>query len=277
MYTAKEAVEVYVAGSEKRAKNSALKVFVLAIFAGMFIGFGAAGSSLAVHNIDNVGVARLVAGVVFPVGLMMVLLTGAELFTGNCLFIMGTVEKKFSVATLVKILVLVYLGNFVGGVLLSGMILASGQWDYTAGLLGAYTIKVAAGKAVIPFGKAIISGILCNILVAGAVFMAVCAKDIIGKLFCAFFPIMLFVVCGFEHCVANMYYIPAGIMAASNDNYVNVAMEKYGMTAEQIAAINWQNFFVTNQIPVTIGNIIGGMVFIGLPLLFLYRDSKKNS
>ena len=107
--------------------------------------------------------------------------------------------------------------------------------------------------------------------------MAVCAKDIIGKLFCAFFLIMLFVVCGFEHCVANMYYIPAGIMAASNDNYVNVAMEKYGMTAEQIAAINWQNFFVTNQIPVTIGNIIGGMVFIGLPLLFLYRDSKKNS
>ena len=97
MYTAKEAVEVYVAGSEKRAKNSALKIFVLAIFAGMFIGFGAAGSSLAVHNIDNVGVARLVAGVVFPVGLMMVLLTGAELFTGNCLFIMGTVEKKFSV------------------------------------------------------------------------------------------------------------------------------------------------------------------------------------
>ena len=161
------------------------------------------------------------------------------------------------------------------GVVLSWMIIASGQLDYTSGLLGAYTIKVALAKSTLTFGKALTSGILCNILVCAAVIMAVCAKDVTGKLFVSFFVIMLFVTSGFEHCVANMYYITAGLMAKANPTYVSVAMETYGITADQLSMLNIGNMIVKNLIPVTIGNIIGGSCFIGLPFYYFNRTKVK--
>ena len=206
---------------------------------------------------------------------MMVLLTGAELFTGDCLFVMAAWEKRITVKEFLKALVIVYLGNLVGGILLATLIDVSGQWNYSAGALGAYVIKVAVGKVSLNFGTALVSGILCNILVAGAVFMSIGATDIIGKLFCALFPIMLFVICGFEHCVANMYYIPAGIFAAKNEAYVQIAIERYGLRLEQINLLNWQNFFLANQLPVTIGNIVGGMLIIGIPILLIFKEPNE--
>ena len=272
----REAVNKYIDSCESKVNASPVKLFVKAMFAGMMIAMGAAASSVVVYVIDNVGLSRLAAAVVFPVGLMMVILLGAELFTGDCLMIMATAAEEHSPLQLVRTLVIVFAGNFAGAVLTAVAVAASGQFDYSAGLLGAYTIKVALGKATISTSRAVVSGVLCNILVCAAVLMALCAKDITGKLLAAFFTIMLFVVAGFEHCVANMYYITAGMVAAVNPQYTQAAMEQYGYTAEQLSALNWQNFLFGNLLPVTIGNVIGGMLVIGLPLLYLNREQRTE-
>ncbi len=274
--TIKDVVTMYRDGCRGKCTAKAWVIFGKAILAGMMIAFGAAASSVVAHDISNVGLARLAAAVVFPVGLMMVILLGAELFTGDCLLVVALPGKEITPKQFVKTLALVYIGNFFGAVMLACLVAASGQLDYSSGLLGAYTIKVALGKATITPLKAVTSGILCNILVCAAVFMALCAKDIIGKIAASFFVIMLFVVAGFEHCVANMYYISAGILAKLNPTYASVALESYGYSAEQLSALSIKNMLITNLLPVTIGNIIGGVFFIGLPLYFLNRGSGKR-
>ena len=247
-----------------------LRIILLGIFAGMFIACGASASSVAMHAVSNVGLARLVAGCVFPIGLMMIVFVGGELFTGDCLMIMGCMHGKFSGWSMVKVLILVWLSNLAGSVLFAAMVNASTQYNYTGGLLGAFTIKVAMGKLGMTFGVAFISGILCNFFVCIAVLMAAAAKDIAGKVWAIFFPIMAFVVSGYEHCVANMYYIPAGIFAAGNEAYVQKAMEAYSYTAEQLETLTWGNMLIANLLPVTLGNIVGGMVFVGLPLYLIH-------
>ena len=168
----------------------------------------------------------------------------------------------------------------IGSVIVLGLALGvcyfSGLLDYTGGALGAFTIKVAYGKATITPFKAVCSGILCNILVCMAVLMATAAKDIAGKVWAIFFPIAAFVIGGWEHCVANMFYIPAGIIAGTDSTYVAKAQELYGITAEQIAADLNISGFVSNLIPVTIGNILGGMVFVALPLYAIHKSKLVN-
>lgn len=269
MLSMKEAIENYVEGCVGKVDCPAYKLFMKAILAGMMIAFGAAGSSVAAHDIANVGIARLVAGVVFPMGLMMVVMTGAELFTGDCLAIMATVQKKHTAFKLIRMLVVVYFGNLLGSLMLTCIDYVSGQYNYSSGILGAYTIKVALGKCNLDFTTALASGILCNILVCAAVMLAARAKDVTGKLLCCFFIILLFVVSGYEHCVANMYYVPAGMIAKLNPLYVKDAMEQYGYTAQQLSTLNIPNFIFNNLIPVTIGNIVGGMAFFGIPLMYI--------
>ena len=252
-----------------------LRMILLGIFAGMFIAGGASASSLAMHAISNVGLARFVAGAIFPVGLMMIVFVGGELFTGDCLMIMGCVHGKFSAGKMIKVLVVVFLSNLLGSVLFAELVNLSGQYNYSGGLLGAFTIKVAMGKVSMSFAQAFASGILCNIFVCMAVLMAMAAKDIAGKVWAIFFPILAFVVSGYEHCVANMYYIPAGIFAKANSAYASLAMESYGYTTLQLESLNWTNFVVRNLIPVTLGNIVGGMVFVGLPLYFIHAQKLK--
>ena len=271
----KEAIDKYIAGCQAKAQMTNERLFGKAILAGVMIGMGAAASSVAAHTIADVGLARLAAAVVFPVGLMMVILLGAELFTGDCLMAMGVSAGKNSLKDVVRVLAMVYFGNFVGASLLAVLIAMSGQLDYSAGMLGAYTIKVAVGKAGISFSKAVVSGILCNILVCAAVLMALCAKDITGKLLACFFTIMLFVTAGFEHCVANMYYITAGLLAKTNSTYVELAMEQYGYGGEQLDALNATNYLLGNLVPVTIGNILGGILFLGLPLFYLNKEKAE--
>lgn len=275
-YTIKEAVEKYIDGCKARSEMSAGRLIGKAIMAGAMIGMGAGISSVAAHTVADVGLARLVAGVVFPVGLMMVILMGAELFTGDCLFGMSVLDRKQKIWDFVKLLIFVYIGNFLGAGLIALLFSASGQWDYSSGMLGAYTIKVALGKANISFVQGIISGILCNILVCAAVIMAVCAKDVTGKLLVSFFVIMMFVVGGFEHCVANMYYITAGLIAKINPEYVALAMSSYGFSEEYVESLNIYNFLVTNLVPVTIGNIIGGLACVGAPIYYLNRVNKTK-
>lgn len=275
--TVDEAVDKYVSGCQTKVRMPQERLFGKAVLAGAMIGMGAAASSVAAHTIHDVGLARLAAAVVFPVGLMMVILLGAELFTGDCLMAMSVSAGKHSLKDVVRVLVTVYLGNFAGASVLAFCVAMSGQLNYSSGMLGAYTIKVAMGKVNLSFSEALISGLLCNVLVCAAVLMAVCAKDITGKLLAVFFTIMLFVTAGFEHCVANMYYITAGLIAKHNSFYLAQAMEQYGYVQEEIDRLNVGNYILTNLVPVTIGNILGGIVFLGLPLYYLNTKKEKVS
>ena len=275
----KQMVEGFLTDGTKKAQNSIRNIMLLGFMAGMFIAVGACCSSAAVFGIENAGLAKVVAGVIFPIGLMLIVLIGGELFTGDCLMFMGVLAGKYRIRSMFRVLALVFVSNMMGAVLVAGLVFLSGQYDLGGAALGAYTIKVAVGKASLSFSKAITSGILCNVIVCLAVLMAYCATDVVGKLFAVFFPIMAFVIGGFEHCVANMYYIPAGVFAASNDTYRQQAMGLYGLTASQIDSINLQNFFLTNLVPVTLGNMIGGMLLIGVPLFLLHvkKSDKAES
>ena len=246
------------------------KMILLGLMAGAFIAFGGAASDVAMHGVADVGLARVVAGVIFPVGLMLVVFTGSELFTGNCLMIIPTLEKKIKAVSMIKNLVTVYISNFVGAMIIDLLIFFRGSSIIQT------ADSVALAKTTINPATAIISGILCNILVCLAIVMATGATDAIGKIFGVFFPICAFVVCGFEHCVANMFYIPTGVMAAMNPEYVAKAQELYGITAQQCQ--NLANLSGCESLLfVTIGNIIGGMIFVGLPLYFAYIRKKKSA
>lgn len=272
--TITEVIEQNIQNGIKKTNLTTKKLILLGIAAGFFIGIGAEASSLAMHGISNVGLARTVAGAVFPIGLMLIVLLGGELFTGNCLISMAVYDKKVKLKGMIRNLTIVYISNFIGAALMAWMINNCGQLNFSDGGAGAFTIKVALGKVGIDPIQAIVSGILCNVLVCLAIFMAATAKDVAGKCIAIFFPIFVFVISGFEHCVANMYYIPAGIFAAHNPLYAAKATELYGITAEQLSGLNFGSMF-SNLIPVTIGNIIGGMVFVGLLYWYLYR--KKES
>lgn len=274
--TPAQVLDANMRAGEGKTKLPLLKCILLGMMAGAFIAFGGASSNAAVHNITNQGLSKTLAGCIFPVGLMMIVFVGGELFTGDCLMIAGVVDRKFSVLAMIKTLLIVFFSNMAGAVIIAALVYFSGLLDYTNGALGAFTIKVAYGKTTIAPFKAVCSGILCNILVCMAVLMATAAKDIAGKVWAIFFPICAFVIGGWEHCVANMFYIPAGIFASMNGSYVAKAEELYGITADQIAANLNIGGFVSNLIPVTIGNMLGGMVFIALPLYAIHRSKIVN-
>ena len=266
-----EILKANINAQVNRTKMPIVKMVFLGILAGMFIACGASASSVAMHAIPNVGLARTVAGCVFPIGLMLIVFIGGELFTGDCLLILGNLKKEYSVFQTIRVLLVVWCAHLIGSVVFAAMVYFSGQYNYSDGLLGAFTIKVALGKVTMSFGKAFVSGILCNIFVCGAVLMAAAAKDVAGKVWAIFFPILAFVVSGYEHCVANMYYIPAGIFALNDDKYVQVAMDTYGYTESQLAQLSWKTFFINSSIPVTLGNVVGGMVFLGVILFIVYK------
>lgn len=275
MNNPKEIIETNMNGAVTKANLPLAKMIALGMMAGMFIALGGAISNTAVHDIANVGLARTLAGVIFPIGLLMIILVGGELFTGNCLMIMAAMNKRIKAAAMLRNLIVVYFSNLLGSLIIDVLIFYSGNLDYTSGALGAYTIKVALGKVNITPGKAIVSGILCNFLVCMAILMAASAKDVIGKIFATWFPIFAFVIGGFEHIVANMFYIPTGILAATNPDYVAKAEELYGITSEQLSSLNIGGL-LHNFIPVTIGNVIGGMILIGCMLYFIHCGSEKK-
>ena len=163
----KQIIDGNIKTEEKRVKMQLGKLILFGILAGMFIACGASASSVAMHNISNVGLARFVGGLIFPVGLMMIVLVGGELFTGDCLIILGLLDKKYNILQAVKVLVVVFVTNLVGSVMLAFFVYESGQWNYTDNLLGAYTIKVALGKTGLGATNAIFSGILCITFLSG--------------------------------------------------------------------------------------------------------------
>lgn len=265
-----EIVESNIKLEVNRSNMPLLKMVLLGILAGIFISCGAQASNVAMHALPNVSTARIVAGCVFAIGLMLVVFIGAELFTGDCLLIMGVLDKKVKTLTMIRILIVVFISNLIGALIVVLLVYYSGQLGYSNDMLGAFTIKVAMGKVEKSFISSFSSGILCNVFVCGAVLMMTSAKDASGKVWTCFFSILAFVVSGFEHCVANMYYIPVGILAKNNEVYANKAMELYGYTKEQLDKLNVKSFLVDSTIPVTIGNVFGGVVLVGLMMWMAY-------
>lgn len=241
-----------------------LQQVILGILAGAFIAVGGVVSSVVSHGITNVGVAKFAGAVVFPVGLVLVIICGAELFTGNCLMIVPLVDKKITIGDMLKNWIVVYIFNFVGSAIIAFLVFEAGTYGMSSGKLGGTVIKVASTKASLPFGAAFTSGILCNFLVCLAVWGGFAAKDIVSKIAFIWFPIMAFVTCGFEHCVANMYFLIAGIFAKSNPAFVQAS----GLSKDKI--ISGTGVF-NNLIPVTLGNIVGGVVFVGLAYYIIYK------
>lgn len=254
-FTPAEFVENYALIGEKKASTPVWKLFLLGIFGGLFIGLGGAVTSTVSHSLTNVGLIRLVSGLLFPFGLISIIMTGTELFTGNCLISISVLEKKASVGGMLKNLIAVYLGNFAGSVLLAAGLAYFGQMNYSAGMLGEYTIKLAAAKCAMPFGNAFVLGILCNVLVCAGVMMALCGKDVAGRAIGAYVPVALFVFCGFEHCVANMFFVPAGLFAITVPKYAALAAE----AGIDTSVLTWGDFLLRNLLPVTLGNIVGGV------------------
>jgi len=270
--TPKEIAGAYDEISINKAKNSTVNLIILGMLAGVFIAFAGFASQVISHSIENVGLAKFASGAVFPVGLMMVVIAGAELFTGNNLMIIGYMEKKIDFYGLIRNWIIVYFSNFMGAVLFALLINFSGLLDTSGGLLGATVIKAASSKVSIPFGQALVRGILCNIIVVVAVWMATAAKDIAGKILACWFPIMLFVVSGYEHSIANMYFIPAGIFAKANSAYIAAGQ----IQAEALNKLNVSGLF-GNLIPVTLGNVIGGALVMGLSYWYVYKRGFRKA
>lgn len=277
MLSPKEIAEQTVNVGIKKAGLTWWRQLILGIVAGMFIALAGNASTVASIGAPTPGLARMLSGVLFGTGLIMVLLAGAELFTGNCLISMAVFEKKVKVISMLRNWVIVYIGNLIGGLIYSFLMSYTNQMDFDKAKLGANAINVAVGKCNLDFLGAFILGIFCNVLVCVAVWVSYSSKDVVGKIVAMFFPIWIFVASGYEHCVANMYFIPMGMFCKGNDTYVAAAMEQYGLTAEQIATVNWENFFVTNLIPVTLGNIVGGVVAVGAIYWFVYLKKTKEN
>lgn len=261
---------------EDKTKMSLLGLLISGMLAGAFIAIGASSSSAAVYGISNTGLAKTLAGAIFPVGLILVVMVGGELFTGDCLMIFDVMNRRVKLLQVVRVLVLVFIFNLMGSLIVVFLVNRSGQLDYGNGALAVSAIKTAYTKLNLGFGKAFCSGIMCNVLVCLAVLLAGTAKEAIGKIFAIFFPIWAFVIGGYEHCVANMYYIPAGLLAKHGDTYRQLAIQA-GMTAEQLDSMTIGSFVVDNLIPVTLGNIVGGMIFVALPLYLVHRKALKDN
>ncbi|RJR52879.1 MAG: response regulator [Desulfobacteraceae bacterium] len=243
-----------------KATSPWFTVFVLGILAGSYIGFGGLLSTTVTFDLAakaGIGLTKFMGGAVFSLGLILVVIAGAELFTGNNLMVSSVLTREITFNTMMKRWVLVYAANFIGSILVALIFYFSGLWKTGGSALGHAAIGIAAKKVSLDFSEALVSGIGCNWLVCLAVWMALAARQIISKIFAIFFPIMAFVAIGFEHCVANMYFIPTGIFLKT----------WAGLGSASIAGVEgvtWANFVWKNLLPVTIGNIIGGAVFVGM-------------
>lgn len=258
-----------------KAHMGVAKTMMLSILAGAFIAFGAVFSTLVTSGSTMpYGVTKLLSGLAFSLGLILVVVGGAELFTGNNLLIMAWASKKISTRLVLRNWAIVYVGNMLGALSIVLMIGLSGHYLFGNGVIGANILSIAETKCELGFGQAIVLGILCNILVCLAIWLCYSAKTTHGKILAIIFPITAFVAAGFEHSVANMYFIPMGILVKEWSDPLLWA--QINALPQDFYSLNWVNFILRNLLPVTIGNIIGGSVFVGLAYWYIY-SSKWNS
>lgn len=272
LFSPAEVAKNYINTGKGKVNTPISKMFLLAIMAGAFIAIGGIASTTASVSVEQASVAKFLSGCVFPGGLTMVLLAGSELFTGNNLLVIPLLEKEVTLGGVLKNWVVVYLGNLVGSILIAAGVIFGHTPALFGNKLAVSIISTAVGKCSMTFSEALIRGILCNFLVCIAVWISFAAKDVAGKIIGLFFPIMMFVTCGFEHSVANMYYISAGIMAKGLPQFADAADE----AGIDFNAVTVANMFGKNLLPVTIGNIIGGAICVGCTYWFIYlRKTNK--
>jgi formate transporter FocA len=247
-----------------------LRIVSLAILAGTFIAFGAIFATTVTTGGSALpfGVNKLLGGLVFCLGLILVIGAGAELFTGNNLIVMAWADRKITSRQLLGNWTVVYIGNFIGALLTALLLYASQQWTFDNGAIGLNALNIANHKVQLDFIPALTLGIFGNALVCLAVWLCIGARTATDKILAIIFPITAFVAAGFEHCVANMYFIPMGlfIKAFAPAQFWNSA----GVNAADYADLTWRSFFLANLLPVTIGNIIGGAIMVGLVYWFIY-------
>ena len=259
------AVAIREAG-RKKTQLSLDRMFILGILAGVYIGFGAQLATTVSMDLApkvGVGLSNMISGGVFSVGLMLVVLGGAELFTGNNLIWLSFLSRRSKATAVLRNWTIVFLGNFVGSILLATLIFIGGFYTMGGNALGIRALTIANGKVNIGFIQLIARGIVCNWLVCLAVWTATSAEDTTGKILACFFPIMAFVASGFEHSIANMFFIPIGILLKGVPNLVSQA----GLNLEYLT---WTGFLTRNLIPVTIGNVIGGGFFVATLYWYVY-------
>lgn len=254
-FSPKEIAEKVESVGVTKARLPLLPTLMLGVLAGGFIGLGAFYFALVVSDTQlSFGIARVLGGAVFSLGLILVVVGGAELFTGNNLLVMAWADGKITTAEMLRNWMLVYASNAVGAIGLAAVVYLSNHAGMSQGAVGLAYVKIAAAKTAPPFWDAFFKGVLCNLLVCLAVWMALAGRSVTDKAFAIIFPILAFVAAGFEHCVANMYFIPLGIMLKGG------AATPAGI---DLASLDWGGF-AGNLVPVTLGNIFGGSVMVAL-------------
>jgi formate transporter len=258
-----------------KAGMSAQRTFVLAVLAGAFIALGAmfatvAGAGAAGHL--PFGVARVLAGLVFCLGLILVVVAGAELFTGNTLIVMAWADRRLTLRRLARNWTIVYLGNLVGALATVALVFASRQYEFGDGSVGLNALAIAQTKSSLGFGQAIALGILCNGLVCLAIWLTYSARTVADKILAIVFPITAFVAAGFEHSVANMYFLPMGVLL--HDDASASFWHTTGKTAASFPDVTWGNALASNLLPVTIGNVIGGGLLVGMFYWLAYSRTR---
>jgi formate transporter len=256
-----------------KAELDSVSTFVLAVLAGSFIGLGAIFATIVATDTGDYlsfGVAKLLTGFVFCLGLILVIVGGAELFTGNNLIVMAWASGKVSTRSLLRNWAIVYIGNFVGAVSTALLMLLSKQYTFHDGAVGQTAVNIAQGKVSLDFVQAIALGIMCNTLVCLAVWLTFSARTTMDKIAAIIFPITAFVAAGFEHSVANMYFIPMGLfIKAFDEDYVS------GLDVD-LSNLTWETFLTDNLLPVTIGNIIGGAIMVAAVYWFIYLRMRPS-
>ena len=240
----------------KKVKLPYIKMFILGIYAGMFIASGGICSTICSYRLTG-GDGRFISGLVFPIGLMLVLCAGAELFTGNCLLIIPLCCKKITIGEMLISWLIVYIGNFVGGIIMAFFVVYGHVPNLFENSIAQYLVNTATMKTTLSFGDAFVKGILCNFMVCLSVWLSFAAKDFFSKIAGLWTPILLFISCGYEHVVANMFYIPAGLFSSY----------EYDLPRPDL---DWGRLFYKNLIPVTLGNICGGVILVGLGYWYVY-------
>jgi formate/nitrite transporter len=256
-----EIARTVVGVSQKKAATAAPSLIMLAILAGAYISLGAILFTMVTNDLSlfiGDGLSRLVGGISFSLGLILVVLGGAELFTGNNLLVAGYLDKKITARQVLNNWFWVYLFNFVGALVVVALFYYSGIWKANDGGIALRILNIAAAKTSLTWSEAFFRGILCNWLVCLAVWIAMAGKDAISKILGIMIPIAAFVAAGFEHSIANMYFVPMGIMVKGSELAQSIAAPVL------LQGITWQAFFINNLIPVTLGNIIGGVVFVAI-------------
>lgn len=266
MHSPLEIARNYIEVGASKANLSAFKMVLLSFFAGMFIGFAGIGSTVASSTISVASAAKLVGACVFPAGMAMVLIAGGELFTGNHLIIIAVLSRRVSVAKMLKNWFFVFLGNFIGAAFVAVMVVYGHTPDLFGANLAQAVVNAGTARTDLTVLESFIQGVLCNILVCIAIWMAFAAKSVPGKLITSFWPVMIFVLCGFEHSVADMYFGVAALLTAG----------EYGIAAE---GLTWFNFLIKSLLPVTLGNIVGGAGIVGFGgwLIYLHRTPYSHS